>query len=157
MKALLLFAFLMSCGSPSGAEPTVAMPRLCQDMGCVFMPNSSCQCDEACQDRVPTDCCSDFYRFCGTSGMALVLMVLLLLAGVAGAAACACWQWGAYKKRSGRTSSSGSGGGRGRSYGREQDVPPAYSEYQGHVVNPIFNPDLGEGGDLLEPWSESPN
>ena len=85
--------------------------------------------------------------------MTLTLIILLLFGGVAGAAACTCWQWSAYKKRSGRMSSSG----RERGYSREQDVPPAYSQYQGPVMNPIFNPEIKEGGDLLEPWNESPN
>ena len=169
MKALLLFAMLMSCVMPSNAGATSTPPissPLCQYVGCAFIPNASCQCDDWCPERVPPDCCFDFYQFCEEPEMALTLIMLLVIGGVVGVAACAFWQWSAYKRRrTGRrgTSDETSGamgvltGRRMRSSMVERDVPPAYSKYPGHVVNPVFNPDIGEGDSLFEPWSESPN
>ena len=170
MKVLLLLAFLMSCGMLSKAGTTPAPPLLCQDMGCAFIPNASCQCDEECRKRAPSDCCFDFYQFCEASRVTIGLIVVLLVGGVVGAAACAFWQWSAYKRRRREmrgTSDETIGetrvltGRRMRSSIVEHDVPPAYTKYPGHVVNPVFNPvfnpDIGEGDSLFEPWSESPN
>ena len=148
MKALLLFALLMSRGMPSNAVSTPSPPLLCQDMGCAFIPNASCQCDDMCQERAPSDCCFDFYQFCEGSEIALGLIIVLLIGGLAGAASCAFWQWCAYSKR--RRLGRGTTRSIMRSTVTAQEIPPAYSRYPAHVANPVFNPDLEDQDGLLE-------